>query len=129
MPDIIKTWPSFVTPEKVAKIFRAKWARFYFSLGRGRPKQEVSRVWYTYRGRILGSIPVEQIVRNDGSLPKLRSLSDRESEWQFKHDIWVAVCLPPMARLKERIYHEGFRGWRYFDFGTYRTTVGAKVRI
>jgi hypothetical protein len=127
--DIIKTWPAFMGSRKVLAIFNHKWARFYFSLGRGKPKQEVSRIWFTHRGRIIGSFPIEQVVRNDGSLPKLRSLQDRVSEWQFKHDIWVAVCRPPIERLGDRVYCEGFRGWRYFDLETYRQTVGAKVRI
>lgn len=72
---------------------------------------------------------IGRIVQNDGSLPKLRSLSDTESEWQIRGDHWVAVCPPPFRRLEDKVYHDGFRGWRYFDLEAYRTTIDARVRL
>jgi hypothetical protein len=135
---ILKTWPAFMPPKKVLQVFTHDWGNFYFTLGRGRPKQEPKQLWYTHRGRILGYFDVGHIVRNDGSLPKLRSLSDQESEWQIRGDAWVAICAPPFHPLseynriqgrQEKLYHEGFRGWRYFDLEAYRITTGAKVRI
>src|SRR6266566_4279685 len=95
------------------RVFTHPWGRFYFSLGRGRPKQPVERIFFTHRGRILGHFAVSALVQNTGQLPKLRSLNDEESEWQIKGDAWVAICAPPFERLKARVYHEGFRGWRY----------------
>lgn len=116
-------------PRKVLQVFTHDWGNFYFTLGRGHPKQEVDQIFFTHRGRILGSFTVGRIVQNDGSLPKLRSLSDVESEWQIRGDAWVAVCPPPFFRLKEKLYHEGFRGWRYFDLNSYRGTLDSKIHI
>lgn len=117
-------------PRKVLEVFTHDWGRFYFTLGRGRPKDPcVYKIYFTHRGRILGDFSIDEIVQNVGQLPKLRSLSDTESQWQIKGDRWVAICSPPFHRLEEKLYHEGFRGWHYFDLEAYRGTVGAKVRI
>lgn len=132
MADLIKTWPAIVGAREVARIFSAEappLARYYFTLGRGKPSQAVSRIWLTWSGRILGWFWVESIARNDGSLPRLRSLSDQESEWQIKPDNWVAICKPPCTRLRERLYMSSFRGWRYFDVDSYRGTPEARVRV
>lgn len=129
MTAILKTWPAFMTPQKTLEIFTHDWGHFYFTLGRGRPKRDPDQIWHTHRSRILGYHSVFQLVRNDGSLPKLRSLSDEESEWQIKGDNWVLICLPPFHQLKEKIYHSGFRGWRYFDLESYRRTIDAKIRM
>ena len=129
MTAILKTWPGFMDRKKVWEVFTHDWGHFYFTLGRGRPKQPPAQLWYTHQGRILGYFNVGEIVQNVGQLPKLRSIDGTESEWQIRGDAWVAICPPPFHRLSERLYHEGFRGWRYFDLDTYRGTVGAKVRI
>lgn len=132
MPDIIKTWPAHVAAPIVAQIFSPTappFCRYYFTLGRGKPQQEVKRLWYTYRGRILGYFEIEEIVCNDGTLPKLASLSGETSEWQIRRDAWVAICAPPCHRIKERVFFEGFRGWRYFNFDSYRLTTDARVRF
>jgi hypothetical protein len=42
--------------------------------------------------------------------------------------MWVAICAGPMQRLKEKLYHDGFRGWRYFDLDEYRASGDAKRR-
>jgi len=68
-------------------------------------------------------------VQNVGQLPKLTNMDGDPSAWQIKGDAWVAVCPPPFHRLEEKIYHDGFRGWRYFDLATYRGTLGSKIRI
>jgi len=130
--DIIKTWPAFTAVRTVAEMFfdeKPCWCRYYFSLGRGKPQQPVEHIWFTWRGRILGSFEVEEIVCNVGQLPKLYSLSGKESEWQIRKDAWVAICASRCSRLRERIYMNGFRGWRYFDLEFYRYTVDAKFRI
>lgn len=129
MADIIKTWPAFFSRSKLSRVFNHKWVRFYFSLGRGKPKRPIEHVWFCHRGLVVGAFRVEEIVQNDGSLPKLRSLQNRESEWQFKHDVWVMVCHPPIEWLEEEIFHESFRGWRYFDLEAYRKTAGARMNI
>lgn len=129
MTAILKTWPAFMSPKKTLEVFN-HYCTFYFTLGRGRPQRDdVAEIWHTHQGVILGHHNLVEIIRNDGSLPKLRSLSDVESEWQIKPDNWVAVCRPPFVRLEEKIFHEGFRGWRYFDLEKYRGTVDAKVRL
>ncbi len=130
MPDIVKTWPAMFPSAKVREIFNHDWGRFYFSLGRGRPSQPIERLWYTHRGRLIGYFHVDEIVQNAGQLPRLRSLSGEESEWQIKPDSWVAICPPPFRRVNgARIFYSGFRGWRYFDFEKYRNSVEAKVSI
>lgn len=126
---ILKTWPAFMEARKVLEVFTHNWGRFYFTLGRGRPKHTPDQLFYTHHGRILGHFSIDEIVQNVGQLPKLRSLSGEESPWQIKGDRWVAICSPPFHRLDEKLYHESFRGWRYFDLENYRGTVGAKVRI
>jgi hypothetical protein len=130
--DVIKTWPAFMQPRKVLRIFsyiEAPFATYYFSLGRGRPKVQPDGIWFTYRGRILGCLPIIAIVRNDGSLPKLHRLDGEESEWQFKHDVWVAIADPPIERVREHLYYPGFRGWRYFDFESYRRRPEARIKL
>jgi hypothetical protein len=132
MPEIIKTWPAAVPAKTTARIFSTDWppfSRYYYTLGCGKPKQDISRLWFTYQGRIIGSFEVDKVVCNDGTLPKLSRLDGGESEWQIKKDAWVAVCKPPCVRLKERVFMTGFRGWRYFDFESYRGTAESKVRF
>jgi hypothetical protein len=132
MADIIKTWPAKTDARTAAEIFSATtppFFRYYFTLGRGKPKVTVDHIWYTFRGRILGRFEVAEIVCNDGTLPRLASLSGEESEWQIRKDAWVAVCNPPCLRIKERIFHEGFRGWRYFNLDEYAQTSEARHRF
>lgn len=132
MSDIIKTWPANVRAETVARIFSPTvppWHWYYFTLGRGRPKESIERLWFTYQGRILGWFTVQEIVVNDGSLPKLNRLDGGESEWQMRRDAKIAVCPAPCTRIKERVFMEGFRGWRYFDFEAYAQTSDARHRL
>ena len=131
MADIIKTWPAFMEPRKVLRIFNvhAPWGLYYFSLGRGKPQQPFEFIWFTYRSRILGRIEPVSLFQNDGSLPPLVSLQNQESEWQFKHDVWIVECFPSMDRLREHLYMPGFRGWRYFDIDEYRTRPEAKFNF
>lgn len=131
MPDILKTWPAFMEPAKVRTIFTMKWdGAFYFTLGRAKPKQAVDRLWYTHRGQIIGNFSIGEIVQNVGQLPPLRSISGETSEWQIKPDAWVAVCPSgSFTPLEEEIFHEAFRGWRYFDLEKYRGSVGSLVHV
>lgn len=131
MTDIIKTWPAFMDGKKVAQIFSPDgcFARYFFTLGRGKPKQPIERIWFSWRGRILGSFAIEKVVCNDGSLPQLSRLDGGESEWQIRKDAWVAVCTPGCRRIKERVFMAGFRGWRYFDFEDYRAKPESRVRL
>jgi hypothetical protein len=127
---ILKTLPGFFARGRIDEFLSATFTRFYFTLGRGRPKTAgVDRIFFTHHGRILGSFEIEEIVKNAGQLPLLTTLDGKPSEWQIKPDRWVAVCRPPFHRLAEKVYHEGFRGWRYFDLAAYCGTVGAKVRL
>lgn len=131
MAEIIKTWPAFMDARKVAEIFSpaGAFALYYFTLGRGKPRQPVSRIWFTYRGRILGSFEVDAVVCNDGSLPTLRRLDGQESEWQIRKDAWVAVCVPGCDRLRDRVFMSGFRGWHYFELDSYRKNPESKCRL
>lgn len=125
---VIKTWPAFMDPEKVADIFSHPWENFFFTLGRGKPRIQPERIYFTHRSKIVGSFRILEIVQNAGQLPKLRSLSGETSEWQIKKDMWVAVCDDYRA-LSEKIFCLGFRGWRYFDLELYRGSLDAKVRL
>lgn len=103
--------------------------RYYFTLGRGKPKDPPAKIWFTWRGRILGWFEIESIVCNDGSLPQLSRLDGEPSEWQIRKDAWVAVCKPPCQRIRERVYMSGFRGWHYFDLESYRSDPDSRHRI
>lgn len=130
MADIIKTWPRKVDRKKVMQVFGHEFARFYFSLGRGKPRQPIERIFFTHRGEILGAFTVESILQNDGTLPKLRSLENRTSEWQFKPDVWVLVCIPPIVWVGGRkLFFGSFRGWRYFQLDEYRKTTESRVNM
>lgn len=129
MRDLIKTWPGFMDRRKVIAIFTHPWPDFYFTLGRGKPKDAVDRLYFTHGGKILGSFKIDEIKRNDGSLPKLRSIEDQVSEWQIKPDHYVAICRAPFVRLTDRLYYPGFRGFRYFDVEAYRGSMDSKVRV
>jgi hypothetical protein len=133
MADVIKTWPAFMEPRKVLKIFAdahaGAFSMYYFTLGRGKPKQEVEHLWFTYRGRILGRFKVDEIVCNVGQLPPLRRIDGSESEWQIKRDRYVAICSPPFTRLKEKVYMGPFRGFHYFNFDEYVASMESRVAI
>lgn len=131
MADIIKTWPRAVSAAATARMFSEKspaFCRYYFALGRGRPKQEVDRLWFTYLGRIIGYFRVDEIVVNDGTLPRLNRLDGTPGEWQIAKDAYVAICNPPAVRLKDRVFMDGFRGFRYFDIDEYRKTPDSRYR-
>lgn len=134
MPAIIKTLPVRFARGQLEKFFGTEeepcFTTYYFTLGRGRPKQySPTELYFTHRSRIIGYFEIGEIVQNVGQLPLLTTLDGKPSQWQIKPDAWVAVCLPPFHRLKERVYMSGFRGFRYFDFEKYRHTYEAKVRL
>jgi len=132
--DIIKTWPANVSARTVAHIFRPHifgeqgWSEYYFTLGRGKPQKPIGRLFFTWRGRILGSFIVDRVVINDGSLPRLSHLDGEESDWQIKPDRWVAICCCDCVPLKERVFMGGFRGWRYFSLQEFKETPESRFR-
>jgi hypothetical protein len=129
--DLLNTWPASLDRRRVMRVFTHGWQgrEFYFTLGRSKPRLQAARLFWTHQGRIIGSFTIDRIVQNDGSLPKLRSLTGEVSEWQIKRDSWVAICHGPLVRINGRVFHEGFRGWRYFNLGAYRQTPESKVRL
>lgn len=138
MSDILKTLPTYVAHGRIRQFLgnRCQWNRFYFTLGRGQPQRflhaqsdERHRIYFVYAGRIVGSFPIEEIVKNEGQFPPLKTLEGETSSWQIAPDRWVAVCEPPFVWLRKRIFHEGFRGWRYFDLEAYSRTPESKVRL
>jgi hypothetical protein len=132
MAEIIKTWPACVSAATTARMFSPTvpaFHRYCFTLGRGRPKEQIEKLWFTYAGRILGYFEVEEIIVNDGSLPRLHRLDGGESDWEIRKDAKVAICAAPCVRLKERLFMAGFRGWRYFDLVWYRESGEGKFRI
>ncbi len=130
MSAIIKTLPTFFARGHIRKFLTVRFARYYFTLGRGRPRQaKPTRLYFTHQGVLLGYFDIEEVVQNVGQLPKLTTLDGRPSAWQIKPDAWVAVCFSRFHFLRQKLYHEGFRGWRYFDFETYRQSLEAKVNL
>jgi len=132
MADIIKTWPAVVSARATARMFSPDvpaFHRYYFTLGRGRPKQAIERLWFTYLGRILGYFPIEEITVNDGTLPALHRLDGGEGDWQFRRDAIIAICAPPCVRLKDRVFMSGFRGFRYFDIDEWRQNAESRFRF
>jgi hypothetical protein len=129
MKDIIKTWPAFMDRGRVLKAFTS-FENYYFTIGRGLPRDAIGKLWYTHRGQIIGHFAVKEIVQNAGQLPQLTSISGEESAWQIKPDSWVAICPGPFEKLiGERVYYPAFRGFRYFDLEEYRGTMESKVRV
>jgi hypothetical protein len=131
MSDIIKTWPANVSAKSVAQMFSERtppFCVFYFTLGRGMPKQKIERLWFTYQGRVVGYFNVEEIIVNVGQIPPLSRLDGGESDWQIRKDAKVAICKPPCVRLRERVFMDGFRGFRYFNLDEYKGTSESRHR-
>lgn len=137
MSAILKTLPVRFARGELEKFFGADdqgnkhFCNYFFTLGRGRPQRPdpLTELFFTHCGIIIGSMAIEEIVQNKGQLPLLTTLDGDPSEWQIKPDRWVAVCRPPFNRLTDKIYHTGFRGWRYFDLQAYRDTLDSKVNL
>ncbi len=134
MTAILKTLPVRFARGQIERFFgldgQPCWSIYYFTLGRGRPRQaEPTQLYFTHRVLIIGHFDITEIVQNAGQIPKLTNMDGDPSAWQIPGDAWVAVCRPPFIRLRESVYHEGFRGWRYFDLDRHRSTLGSKVRI
>ncbi len=130
MSDIIRTWPASCNVRQVHEMFRGEEfpGSYYFTLGRGKPKQQIERLWWTWRGRILGYFEIKQIQQNIGQFGHLHSISDGEA-WTIRPDHWVAICHTACVPSPERIYMSGFRGFRYFDFESYRKTAESRMRL
>lgn len=150
MTAILKTLPARFARNDIERFLgldgKPCWTWYFFTLGCGRPGKAnlggdlefcgvrngwrgVDELWFTHRGIVLGHFSVICIIQNVGQLPPLTTMDGEPSEWQIKPDRWVAVCNPPFVPLRERICHEAFRGWRYFDLEAYRGTLSAKVRL
>ena len=130
MRDVIKTIESWRAPRRVLEFLNGPppgAGRFLFNAGRARPQEEVRRLYFVFRGRVLGWFAAS-VVENHG---------DYNSEYahQFTPPYWKAArflfaCAPPFVFLKkQRIFHRGFQGWRYFDFQAYSKTLDAKVKL
>ena len=149
MTAIIKTLPVRFARGELERFFGTEskpcFTSYFFTLGRGRPSKTkivpglgyngapawsgIEQLYFSHCGRLIGWFRVGYIVQNVGQLPLLTTLDGDPSAWQIKPDRWVAVCWPPFHRLAETLYHEGFRGWRYFDLEQHRGTLEAKVRL
>jgi hypothetical protein len=131
LADIIRTWPAFMERKRVLNAFTHGYARFYFTCGRGKPKQEVENIWFTHTGDILGHFKIDEFFHyeREGQLPPLRSVSNRESEWQFRPGSWIAICPGPFIPLKEEMHYGSFRGWRYFDLEKHRGSLEALIAL
>ena len=134
MADIIKTWPANVDTRAAAAMFnevQSTYGAYFFALGRGKPAQDIDHVWFTFRGRILGNFKVDRFVVNDGSEAVFEHLNRAcgEGGWTIPHDYWTCICESGFTKLRERLFMPGFRGWRYFDLNSYRSTAAARMRV
>lgn len=130
MTAILKTLPTRFARGKISEFLNAPFSAFFFTLGMHKPKQTVEQLYFTHQGQLLGHFEVAEIVQNAGQLPKLTTLDGEPSQWQIKPDRWVAVCDPPFHLLNgKNIYHEAFRGWRYFDFEVFRNSPESRIKI
>lgn len=128
MPDVIKTIESWRDARRVLAFLHShdhspdpEW-RFIFNLGRGCPQRPVGRLYFVFKGRVLGWFAIESFQQNVG---QFEGYSKMFSGWSPAR--WVMVCQPPFTRIKERIYKRGFQGWRYFDLEAYRNSSEAKM--
>jgi hypothetical protein len=130
MAEIIRTWPASDKPQAAAQLFHIEpGGLFYFTLGRGKPKQEIEKLWFTYCGRIIGYFRVLKIVTDDEVPDDLHFISEPKKHWAPRKHRWVAVCKSGCVRAPVRVFMGGFRGWRYFDFEAYRGTPEARCRF
>lgn len=140
MAALLKTLPTRFARGKIQEFLSCPFGRFYFTLGRGKPQRfaapypqprGVDQIYFTHQSVILGHFDIEGIIRNEGQLPLLTTLDGKPSEWQIKLMNWVAICYPPFQPLDalSAVYHESFRGWRYFDLESYRGTPAARIRL
>jgi len=154
MAYIIKTIESWRDPDRVFTWLTRRNRTpnqdrylYYFTLGRGRPKQPVERLYFTFQGMVIGWFDVENIVANVGewadfvgggttmeqSTGRQRAVNiykDREgSTWTPKLGVWLVLCPPPFHLTEEQPYFSGFQGFRYFDLDSYRKTLDAKVLL
>lgn len=132
MAEIIKTWPASMPAREVRTIFfdrENEFCEYYFTLGRGKPQQEITQLWYTYRSRIIGSFHIDRVVCNDGSFPALSRIDGEEGGWRIRPDYWVAICHGPLVRPPARMFMGGFRGWRYFSAESYSATPESRMRF
>lgn len=140
MADVIKTIEGWRDPGRVLA-WLTRWnkgrnAVYFFVFGRGRPKERVENLWFTFRGRVLGWFEVVEVKANVGDLydfvtgKECRTMEGTPVTtpgWHPKLGVYLAICRPPFHLLKSRLYLAGFRGWRYFDFLSYRLTPEAKL--
>jgi hypothetical protein len=124
MNAALKTIEGWRDEPRVRKFLSTPWGFFIFSLGRGRPKRPIERLYFTFRGRIFGWIHVTAVEENTGQY-------DQHLKTMFG-DGWrpgriICRCAPPFHFIDELVFHRGFQGWRYFDFDVYRNSEAARL--
>lgn len=154
MAAIIKTIEAWRDPARVLTWLTRRNASpqpedylYYFALGRGRPKQAVEQLWFTFQGCVLGWFAVAEIVPHLGEWadfvaggttmeeatqpkPAITLYLDRLGKmWRPKPGVWLILCPPPFHLLEEKIFFSGFQGFRYFEFESYRKGLDAKIPV
>jgi len=128
--DAIKTIEGWRDPRRVREYLREgpdHSGRFLFNVGNGCPQRKVARLFFVFHGRILGWFAVAGIEKRTAELSL--EYARQYSPPYFKAAKFLFICARPFHFIRERVFYEGFRGWRYFDFETYRNSLDAKVRI
>ncbi len=133
MADIIRTWPASVETRAAAAMFNEEesaYGAYFFALGKNKPKQPIERVWFTFRGRIVGFFAVTHFVVNDGSMEVFDHLNKAcgEGNWHIPRDYWTCICESGFTRAPLRRFMSGFRGWRYFNFDEYADSPAGRFR-
>ncbi len=137
MGAILKTLPTRFARGDIERFLglgakKPAWCNYYFTLGRGRPRRDgftLRQLYFTHKGIVIGYFDVAEVVQNVGQLPQLTNMDGDPSAWQIPGDAWVAVCPPPFHPLRDRVFHHGFQGWRYFDLQKYRSSLDARIRL
>jgi len=135
--DIIKTFESWRKRADLLKFFDVPDGHVLsFSLGRGKPKIEPRRLWFVHCGRLFGWLSVEGLEQrgleeiSDGEFTyTLDDACSQPRTWKPRLGTWMVVCVPPLRVVVECIFHEGFRGWRYFDFQKHCEGIASKIWI
>ena len=154
MADIIKTIESWRDSDRVFtwltrrnRTPNQRHYLYFFTLGRGHPKQTIERLYFTFQGFVIGWFDVEDIVANlgkwadfvDGAIKIDKATGVRELAtndhlrraytWRPKPGVWMVLCPPPFHSIEEQLYYSGFQGFRYFDLDSYRKMPESKFLI
>lgn len=148
--DIIKTIEGWRDRERVMAFLKMHDRNdpdrvlFYFTVGRGRPKREVERLWFTHKGEVLGCFIIKGFEMYAGDMQDLidrlmvggrtldsatgprpsvqefnetvpGKLSGKKPYWRPKPGTWLCFVRPPFQVLPD-VDRFYFKGFRGFRY-------------